>query len=240
MKNYVNSKFKIFNLQRENQYSIINKKFKKKFIKNNFSGKLIIPKLKNYIKIKPKIKNSYLKLNINDENMSNVLELSKLLKINEKSFIRSLNTFVGLPHRYEIFLKRKNFTFINDSKATSFQATKFALQNTKNIFWIVGGLPKKNDRIDLKNLRKNITKSYIIGKNINFFKKQIKNKINYYVAKNLKNSIIQVLKDIKSLKRERNTILLSPAAASFDQFKNFEIRGNEFKRLSKLYAKKFI
>ena len=99
---------------------------------------------------------------------------------------------------------------------------------------------KKNDRIDLKNLRNNITKSYIIGKNINFFKKQIKNKINYYVAKNIKNSIIQVLKDIKSLKRERNTILFSPAAASFDQFKNFEIRGNEFKRLSKLYAKKFV
>ena len=240
MKNYINSKFKIFNLQGENQYAIVNKKFEKKFKRNNFSGELIIPKLKNYIKIKSKIKNSYLKSNINDENMSNVLELSKLLKINEKSFIRSLNTFIGLPHRYEIFLKQKNFTFINDSKATSFQATKFALQNTKNIFWIVGGLPKKNDRINLSNLRNNITKSYIIGKNINFFKKQIKNKIKYYVAKNLKNSIIQVLKDIKSLKRERNTILFSPAAASFDQFKNFEIRGNEFKRLSKLYAKKFI
>ena len=217
MKNYINSKFK----------------------KNNFSGKLIIPKFKNYKKIKYKIKNSYLKSNINDENMSNVLELSKLLKISEKSFIRSLNTFAGLPHRYEIFLKRKNFIFINDSKATSFQATKFALRNTKNIFWIVGGLPKKNDRINLSNLKNNIIKSYIIGKNINFFKKQIKNKIKYYAAKNLKNSIIQVLKDIKSLKKGRNIILFSPAAASFDQFKNFEVRGNEFKRLIKLYAKKF-
>ena len=240
MKNYINSKFKIFNLQKENQYSIVNKKFEKKFKKENFLGKLIIPKIKNYRNIKSKISNSYLKSNINDENMSNVLELSKLLKINQKSFIRSLNTFVGLPHRYEIFLKRKNFTFINDSKATSFQATKFALQNTKNIFWIVGGLPKKNDRINLKNLRTNIIKSYIIGKNINFFKKQIKNKIKYYVAGSLKNSIIQVLKDIKSLKSEKNTILFSPAAASFDQFKNFENRGNEFKKLSRLYAKKFI
>jgi UDP-N-acetylmuramoylalanine--D-glutamate ligase len=172
--------------------------------------------------------------------MSYVLELSKLLKINQKSFIRSLNTFVGLPHRYEIFLKRKNFTFINDSKATSFQATKFALQNTKNIFWIVGGLPKKNDKINLKDLRNNIIKSYIIGRNINFFKKQIKNKIKHCVTGSLKNSIIQVLKDVKLLRRENNTILLSPAAASFDQFKNFENRGNEFKRLSRMYAKKFI
>ena len=240
MKNYINSKFKIFNLQKKNQYSIVNKKFEKKFKKENFLGKLVIPKIKNYRNIKSKISNTYLKSNINDENMSNVLELSKLLKINKKSFIRSLNTFVGLPHRYEIFLKRKNYIFINDSKATSFQATKFALQNTKNIFWIVGGLPKQNDRINLKNLRTNIIKSYIIGKNTSFFKKQIKNKIKHCVARNLRNSIIQILKDIKSLKEEKNIILLSPAAASFDQFKNFENRGNEFKKLSRLYAKKFI
>ncbi len=240
MENYMNSKFKIFSLQRKNQYSIVNKKFKQKFRKKNLLGKLIIPKIKSYKKLKSKIKNSYLSSNINDENMSHVLELSKLLKINEKSFTNSLDTFVGLPHRYEIFLKRKNFTFINDSKATSFQATKFALQNTKNIFWIVGGLPKKNDKINLKNLRSNIIKSYIIGKNVNFFKRQVKNKVKYYVARNLKNSIIQVLKDIKSLKREQNIILFSPAAASFDQFENFENRGNEFKKLSKLYAKKFV
>ena len=56
----------------------------------------------------------------------------------------------------------------------------------------------------------------------------------------LKNSIIRVFKDLKSLKRVNNTILLSPGAASFDQFKNFENRGNEFKKLSILYAKKFI
>ena len=47
------------------------------------------------------------------------------------------------------FLKRENCIFINDSKATSFQATKFALKNTKNILWILGGLPKKNDKIVL-------------------------------------------------------------------------------------------
>ena len=105
--------------------------------------------------------------------MSYVYELSKLLKISEKSFIKSLKSFIGLPHRYEVFLEKKNCTFINDSKATSFQSTKFALNNIKNIFWIVGGLPKKNDKINLKNLEKNIVKTYIIGKNINFFKKQI-------------------------------------------------------------------
>ena len=240
MNNYVNSKFKIFKLQKKHQYAFINNHLKKKFKKKNFLSKLIIPNLKDYKKLKSKIKNIYIKSNINDENMSNVFRFSKLLNISKDSFIKSLNTFVGLPHRYEIFLKRKNINFINDSKATSFQATKFALQNSKNIFWIVGGLPKKNDKIILENLKNNIIKSYIIGKNINFFKKQIKNKINFYVAKSLKNSIVNILKDIKLFKKEKITILFSPAAASFDQFVNFEKRGEEFKKLSKYYARRYI
>jgi UDP-N-acetylmuramoylalanine--D-glutamate ligase len=169
-----------------------------------------------------------------------VYELAKLLKINKKSFIKSMSSFSGLPHRYEIFLKRKNITFINDSKATSFQATRFALLSSKNIYWIVGGLPKDKDKINLKNIKNNITRSYIVGKNVNFFKRQLKNKIKFTVTKNLKNAVRKALKDIKSLNKINNTILLSPSAASFDQFINFENRGNEFKRLSRIYAKKFI
>ena len=54
----------------------------------------------------------------------------------------------------KFFLKQKNCIFINDSKATTFQAVKYALKNTKNIYWIVGGQPKKNDKIQLKDLKK--------------------------------------------------------------------------------------
>ena len=240
MREYVNSKLKIFRLQTKSQFSIINKKFVNNFKIKKFSGKIIIPNKKIYLKFKNKIKNAYVKSTINDENVSNVLALSKLLKINEKSLLQSLNTFKGLKHRYEIFLQKKNTTFINDSKATSFEATKFALQNSNNIFWIVGGLPKKNDKIILGKLKNKIIKSYIIGKKINFFKKQIQKNVSTYVAKNLRNSIIRILKDIKLFKKENNTILLSPAAASFDQYLNFEKRGNHFKKLSRLYANKFI
>ena len=74
---------------------------------------------------------------------------------------------------------------------------------------------------------------------INFFKKQLKNKVKYSISKNLKKAIINILKDIRLLKTS-STILFSPSAASFDQFKNFEIRGSEFKKLSKKYAKKYI
>ena len=106
-KNYINSKFKIFKNQNKKQFSFTNKKLEKVFRKKNFSGKLIVPKIQNYEKVKNKINNNYLNLDINDENMSFVLALSKLLNINDKSFLKSINSFVGLPHRYEIFLKKK-------------------------------------------------------------------------------------------------------------------------------------
>ena len=240
MKNYINSKFKIFKNQNKKQFALIHKDFVNQYKKRNFHGRLVIPKTNGYKKLKTKLKNHYLKSDINDENMSYVYELSKLLKISEKSFLKSLKSFTGLPHRYEVFLKKKNCTFINDSKATSFQSTKFALNNTKNVFWIVGGLPKKNDRIKLKNLSQNIVKSYIIGKSINFFKKQIQKNTPYYEAKNLKKSLIQIIKDIKFMKRKKNTILFSPASASYDQYLNFEKRGEDFKRLCKFYARKYL
>lgn len=238
--NYKNSKLKIFMFQKKNQFAVVNHKLKNIFKKKNFLSKLIIPKEKNYQKIKHKVKNLYLKLSINDENMSFAYTFSKLLKISEENFISAMNSFVGLPHRYEIFLKKKHIIFINDSKATSFTATKYALSNSRNVYWILGGLPKKNDKIILSAVKKNIIKCYLIGKNTNFFKKQIKDKLNFLVTKNLKKTLIQILKEIKSSNLKNNTILLSPAAASYDQFKNFEKRGEKFKKLSKFYARKFI
>jgi UDP-N-acetylmuramoylalanine--D-glutamate ligase len=145
-----------------------------------------------------------------------------------------------LPHRYEIFLKKKNTVFINDSKATSFEATKYALLNTKNIYWILGGLPKKNDKIILSKVKKNIIKCYLIGKNISFFREQIENKVKFSITRDLKKTLVKIFKDIKNSYIKKNTILLSPAAASFDQFVNFEKRGDKFKKLSKFYARKFI
>ena len=240
MSNYINSKLKIFALQKKNQFSLVNKKLKKIFKKRDFVSRLVIPKQENYKKIKYKIKNNYLKLSVNDENMSFVYTFSKLLKISNKNFIAAINSFVGLSHRYEVFLKKKNIIFIDDSKATSFESTKLALSNSKNVYWILGGLPKKNDKIVLAGVRKNIIKSYLIGKNIEFFKKQIQNKISFSVTNNLKRTLIEILKDIKLSRLKDNIILLSPAAASYDQFMNFEKRGEEFKKLSKFYARKFI
>ena len=145
MKNYTNSKFKIFKNQKQNHY-LLNEDLKFNIKKENYR-QTNYSKILPYKKFKAKIENKYLNSKINDENMSFVYELSKLFKISQKSFRNLLRLFKGLPHRYEIFLKKKNCIFINDSKSTTFQSTKFALENTKNIYWIVGGLPKKMTRL---------------------------------------------------------------------------------------------
>jgi UDP-N-acetylmuramoylalanine--D-glutamate ligase len=80
----------------------------------------------------------------------------------------------------------------------------------------------------------------LVGKNINYFKKQIKGKLVFSITKNIKNSIIQILKDSKIYRDKNISILLSPAAASYDQFNNFEKRGEEFKKICRIYARKFI
>ena len=239
MNSYLNSKLKIFQNQTTKHFAITNKKFKNVFKKKKFSSKLIFPEYKNYKKIKFKIKNDYLMSDINDENMSFIYSLARLFRIKEESFIESMRSFQGLSHRFEIFLKKNYVTFINDSKATSFIAAKSALASLKNIYWILGGLPKKDDKIVLSKIKKKITKCYIIGKNVNFFKNQVNGKLDFSITKNLKSSIIQILRDTKNQQKIKKNILLSPAAASFDQFLNFENRGNEFKRLCKKYARKF-
>ncbi len=239
--NYLNSKFKVFSNQNSQNFAFLNNKsLIKKFLKQNYKSRLRLANPKLYQKIKEKIKNNYLKFGVSDENMSFVYALSKTYRLKEKFLIKSLNSFKGLFHRQELFYKKNNVIFINDSKATSFDAARFALKNNKNIFWIVGGLPKKGDKLSLGCLKNNITKTYIIGNHMKFFQKQLNGKTKIQLCKSLKTAVLSIFKDIKKLKKyEKSTILLSPASASYDQFDNFEQRGEEFKRLSKKYAKKF-
>ena len=90
----------------------------------------------------------------------------------------------------------------------------------------------------MEGVKKNIIKSYIIGKNINFFKQQIKNKIKFEEVNTIKKAIYQILKDIKKLKCKYATILLSPASASYDQYISFNERGNDFKKQVRKYENK--
>ena len=80
-------------------------------------------------------------------------------------------------------------------------------------------------------LKKKIVKAYVVGKTTSFFKKQIRKDIPYTISKNIRNALNNIYKDLELDRNSKLTILLSPAAASFDQFNNFENRGNYFKNL---------
>lgn len=237
IKNYINIKSKIFFAQNSSDYSYINltNKYSKSII-NIFKTKKLKSKLipiseSSYDLLIKKINNKYFKSKGNIENMAFAYRIAKNLKINDEIIIKGLNKFKCLPHRQETVFSNRKLLCINDSKATSFDACLQSLSNYNQIYWIVGGLPKEQDLFYLKNVKKRIVKAYIIGKNISFFKKQIRKSIPFSVSKNMRSAVNNIYKDLKSSTNLKKTILLSPAAASFDQFDNFENRGNHFKNL---------
>ena len=124
---------------------------------------------------------------------------------------------------------------INDSKSTSFSSTVPLLQSYENIHWILGGLAKKGDKLNLDKIYFKKIKAYIYGTNRVFFSNVLKNKCIFYSSKNLKDALSKLFLDINKNNDEKKTILFSPAAASFDQFKNFEERGRYFNQMLKKY-----
>ena len=143
-----------------------------------------------------------------------------------------MEKFKGLNYRQEIIYHSKKLTIINDSKATSFSSSESLLGSLDNVYWIVGGLAKKGDKLlwNKKN-NKNI-RAYIFGKDKVFFIDKLKKIMRYESFLNLKTLIQKIFLDIKiDNKLTHKTILFSPAAASFDNFNNFEERGKFFNKL---------
>jgi len=235
-KNYIMSKIKIFNNQTKNDVAFLNDiNLKKIYKKKNFQGKLKFINT-NIVKFED-YQNSYLQLEANKDNVVFAYYIAKFFHINKNNFLKSLESFNGLSHRHEIFLKLGKSIFINDSKATTFESTQYALKSNSNIVWITGGQPKKNDKIKIDQFKKKIIKVYIVGKHKNFFIKFLNNKVQYEITKNLKVAVNRIF---KSFEKEKNlTYLFSPASASYDQFKNFVERGDKFKNLVKYHAKRF-
>ncbi len=232
---YANAKLKLIYNQNKNKQSYIEKNnsiINQNIIKKNIKSKL--NKI-NYIQnnfFKTKIKNTYLLDKNNLKNIHFVYSVCKKFKFSDNKIFKSLNKFKGLKFRKQVIYKSNDMKIINDSKSTSFSSTLGLLSTYKNIYWIVGGKHKKGDEFNLHyKYYKNIT-AYIIGSNKNYFTKQFKDKIKFKYFKNLRKVIIRLKKDIKN-DISSKVILFSPSAASFDQFKNFEDRGDYFNKLAK-------
>ena len=235
---YVSAKFKLIENQNANSLALINKNdflIMSKIKKIDYKSKIIKVDTnieKNFIN---KIDNKNFLSSSNVKNLSFVIKLSKILKVKKTNLIKAVKDFKGLKYRQQIVFKNNNLTIINDSKSTSYSSCIDILRETKNIYWLVGGIPKKGDKFSLHQKYYRNIKGYIFGKNQKKFFLDLRNKIELKKFTNLRNAWFTIIRDIKSDKSKKKMILFSPAAASFDSFDNFEDRGKYFNQLVKEY-----
>ena len=238
IKNYINAKFKLLVSQSNQSIAFVKKNdqlINNKIIKSNLKQKII--KVNSLItnKILNQIKNKYFLSSGNKENLSFVLKISEILKLNKKILFRTLNKFKGLKYRQQILFENKNLTIINDSKATSFASSENLLKDLNYVYWILGGVPKKGDQFKLSKKKCKNIKAFIFGKYHKEFEKNLKSKITVKKLKSLKNVLSEIFLDIKKKQLKNNIIFFSPSGASFDSFKNFEDRGLYFNQLIKKF-----
>jgi UDP-N-acetylmuramoylalanine--D-glutamate ligase len=143
--------------------------------------------------------------------------------------IRSgLSFFPGLKHRMQPVGRRGTVTFVNDSKATNAEAAAPALSSYDRIYWIAGGLPKEGGITALKPLYNRIAKAYLIGEAAPSFAATLGTDVVYEISGTLENAVRHAAADAERDGVAGSVVMLSPACASFDQFKNFEVRGDAF------------
>ena len=236
LKKYIYAKFKLIQSQEKGSVAFINKHdkhLKNEVKKNKHKSKIIKVETNLRNKIIKTFQNNYFSSVSNKENLAFVLEISKKLKVKKNKLVRAIKNFKGLKYRQQIIFENKNILVINDSKSTSYSSSIEMLKKSKNTYWLLGGIPKQGDKFNLsKKYYKNI-KGFIFGKKYKKFSIDLRNKIKFKTFSNLKEALIRVLHDIKKDNSAKKIILLSPAAASFDSFKNFEDRGSYFNELIK-------
>ena len=248
---YIKSKLNITFNQSINQFLIFNsddkvlRKAVKRYAQNatqfpyGFNppkGDLVTTVKKKSIIVKEKKNiNMYDTLNFSLKGRHNLLNamaavsVARLLKVSNKCIRDSLISFSNVEHRLEEVLKIQNITYINDSKATNVNATYYALESMEGqTVWIVGGIDKGNNYIELLPLVREKVKSIIcIGLDNEKIIESFSPVVDVLVETQ---SMSEAVKIAHKLANKKDYVLLSPACASFDLFKNFEDRGNQFKQ----------
>lgn len=249
MQNYVNSKFRILNNQQHEDWFIYNYDdpiIQTEIEKRKPTMQLAPFSLKEELAIGGFAKEKQLTINIKEQLTMSIYDLalkgkhntqnslaagiaSRILEIRSEVVRESLGDFVNVEHRLEFVAKVNGIEFINDSKATNINSTWFALESMeKPTVWIVGGVDKGNDYAELDALVNEKVKAIIcLGtdnqKIINAFKGKVETIVEA-------SSATEAVAYGYQLARKDETVLLSPACASFDLFENYEDRGNQFKQ----------
>ena len=165
----------------------------------------------------------------NNQNIAFAYTISKICGIKIEEIIDSLSSFQGLSHRQEIVGQYSNILFINDSKATNWASALQALSSYNNIYWVAGGISKGSYPEEFKLYSKNIKKAFLIGQSANDISDFLNNKnIPNIIHSSLEDATLNAWEQANKDNNNQSTILLSPACASMDMFKNFEERGDAF------------
>ena len=140
-------------------------------------------------------------------------------------------TFPGLAHRMELIGRLGRVVFVNDSKATNADAAEKALLSFRDIFWIVGGKAKAGGVEPLRPLFSRVAKAYLIGASSDDFARTLEGAVAFERNGTLEKAVAAATRDALASRAAEPVVLLSPACASYDQFANFEARGEAFRGL---------
>ncbi len=247
---YIPAKFKITKNQKETDYLIYDaddRAIINWLNKNKIKAKLVPFSIEKELEYGAYLKNNNIIININKEkftmpistlslkgkhNTKNAMAATmaaQLLKARKQVVKESLENFEGAEHRLENVVKIKDVEYINDSKATNVNATYYALEcMDKTTVWIVGGVDKGNDYNDLLPLVREKVKAIVcLGVDNSKIKETFGNVVDIIVETAGAEEAVKVC---HKLAERGETVLLSPACASFDLFENYEDRGRQFKK----------
>jgi UDP-N-acetylmuramoylalanine--D-glutamate ligase len=142
-----------------------------------------------------------------------------------------LRSFPGLAHRMEQVGRKGAVLFVNDSKATNADSSAQALASFTDMFWIAGGKPKTGGITSLEKFFPRIRKAYLVGEAADEFAATLEGKVPYDKSGTIDRAVEAAARDAETSGLKEPVVLLSPACASFDQFRNFEVRGDHFRTL---------
>ncbi len=165
----------------------------------------------------------------NAQNALAAVAACNLLGLSRDEIQAGLASFPGLAHRMEIVGTRHGVVFVNDSKATNADAAEPALASFRRIYWIAGGLPKEGGIESLRGFFPRIARAYLIGEAAPAFAATLREAVPFEIAGTIDVAVAHAARDAAASAAGERVVLLSPACASFDQFKNFEVRGEAFR-----------